>query len=199
MRSSPALLGPALALAAALVTSAPRPALAGEAQIGIAFGGQGSTWQGDGSGFVGVRAGYRFLDLVAPYFLARAGYATVNTRVLELIQIGAQVWAPRLGITRPYLRLGMLHQHEEPWANYKADLVDSFLGVSDGIAHRWGGEFALGLDVPFKEYKSWQFLVTFEGFATVYPPDDKGPRVYGGGTVGLGFNYNFDRPYTGGP
>src|ERR1700760_2317310 len=102
MRASPPFLGAALALGAALVTSAPRPAAAGEIQFGIAAGGQGSSWRGDGSGFVGVRAGYRFLDLVAPYFLARAGYSTVNERVLELIQIGAQVWA-RLGITRPYL------------------------------------------------------------------------------------------------
>ena len=138
---------------------------------------------------MGIRAGYRFIDLIAPYFLARAGYGTVNQRVLELIQLGAQIWA-RIGITRPYLRLGMIHQHEEPWAAYKVDLFNSFLGVGDGIAHRNGGEFALGVDVPVKQYKSWQFHLTFEGLATVFPPDDKGPRVYGGGTAGFGFNYS---------
>ena len=149
-----------LATFATVATLAPRPAEAGEAQFSVAFGGEGSSWAGDGAGFAGIRAGYRFLDLIAPYFLARAGYGTVNERVLELIQLGAQIWA-RLGITRPYLRLGMIHQHEEPWVSYKADPINSFLGVGDGIRHRFGGEFALGVDVPVKQYKAWQFHLTF--------------------------------------
>ena len=188
MKRSPCLPVALAAGFAALVTCAPRPAQAGEAQFSVAFGGEGSSWSGDGAGFVGIRAGYRFMDLFAPYFLARAGYGTVNQRVLELIQLGGQIWA-RIGITRPYFRAGMIHQHEEPWAAYKADVFNSFLGVGDGIAHRFGGEFALGVDVPVKQYKAWQFHLTFEGLTTVFPPDDKGPRVYGGGTAGFGFNY----------
>ncbi len=151
-------------------------------------GGEGSSWAGDAGAFAGVRLGFRFLDVVAPYFVARAGYATVNQRVLELIQLGVQAWA-RLGITRPYLRAGLVHQHEESWAAYKVDVVNSFLGVADGIRHRGGGEFALGLDVPVKQVGAWQIHVTVEGLATVFPPDLKGPRVYGGGTLGVGFNY----------
>jgi hypothetical protein len=108
--------------------------------------------------------------------------------VLELIQLGAQIWA-RIGLTRPYLRVGLVHQHEESWAAYKADIVQSFLGVGDGIRHRGGGEFALGVDVPIKQYQKWQFHFTAEGFATVFPPDNRGPRAYGGGTAGFGFNY----------
>jgi hypothetical protein len=162
--------------------------IAGEIQFGVAAGGEGSSWHGDGAGFVGIRTGFRFRDLIAPYFLARMGYGTVNERVLELIQLGAQIWG-RLGITRPYFRAGFLHQHEEPWAAYKVDLVNSFLGVSDGIAHRNGGEFAVGLDIPFARLRTWQFLFTIEALTTVFPPDNKGPRIYGGGTLGLGFNY----------
>ncbi len=167
---------------------APKPASLGELQLSVAAGGQGSTWPGDPSGFVGVRAGFRFRDLVAPYFIGRMGYAEVNQRVLEMIQLGVQIWA-RLGITRPYLRAGILHQHEESWAAYKVDYLGSFLGVADGINHRDGGEFALGMDIPVAQYKAWQFHFTFEGFATLFPPDQRGPRAYGGGTLGFGFNY----------
>jgi hypothetical protein len=169
------------------VTAAPRPA-SGEIQFSVAAGGEGSAWHGDGAGFVGLRAGFRFRDLIGPYFLARMGYGHTNERVLEMIQLGAQIWG-RLGITRPYFRAGFLHQHEQPWAAYKVDLVNSFLGVSDGIAHRNGGEFAAGLDIPFKQLRSWQFHATVEALTTVFPPDNKGPRIYGGGTLGLGFNY----------
>jgi hypothetical protein len=176
-------------IACLLTTFAARRAhAAGEIQFGVMAGGEGSTWSHDGGGFVGLRLGYRFADLVAPYFLARAGYSTVNERVLELIQLGVQIWA-RIGITRPYVRLGIVHQHEEPWAAYKANLFESFLGVSDGIAHRSGGDFALGVDIPFKQIKQWQLHATVEGLVTVFPPDGRGPRVYGGGTLGMGFNF----------
>jgi hypothetical protein len=190
MRTSRDLCRAALTLAFALAsTAATRPAAAaGEIQFSVAAGGEGSDWRTDGAGFVGIRTGFRFRDLVAPYFLARMGYATVNQRVLEQIQLGAQIWA-RLGITRPYFRAGILHQHEEPWAAYKVDLLGSFLGVADGIYHRDGGEFALGVDIPFKQVKSWQLHATIEALTTLFPDNLSGPRVYGGGTVGLGFNY----------
>ncbi len=169
---------------------APTPPAAsfGEIQLSMALGGEGSSWAGDGAAFGGIRAGFRFKDLIAPYFMARMGYATVNQRVLELIELGVQIYA-RLGITRPYFRLGMLHQHEESWAAYEVDYLGSFLGVADGINHRDGGEFAVGLDIPVAQYKAWQFHLTLEALTTVFPPDQRGPRVYGGGTFGFGFNY----------
>jgi hypothetical protein len=194
MQSFRELARGALPLGAFVAFLAGRPAAAsaGEIQFSVAFGGEGSSWShaGDGAGFAGIRAGYRFIDLVAPYFLARAGYATVNQRVLELVQLGAQIWA-RIGITRPYFRFGLVHQHEESWASYKANFVSSFLGVGDGIRHRGGIEPALGIDIPVKQYQKWQFHVTAEGFSTIFvlPPDNKGPLAYGGGTLGFGFNY----------
>ena len=159
-----------------------------EIQFAIAAGGEGSSWHGDGAGFVGIKAGVRFLQSIAPYFLARAGYANTDQRVLELIQIGAQLWIP-LHAVQPYLRLGMLHQHEESWAGIQGDVPGALVGIGDGIRHRFGGEFALGLDIPFKRHKHWQFYASVEGLATVFPPDQKGPRVYGGRTLGIGFNY----------
>ena len=177
---------PAAALSACLLLF-PAGARAGEIQLRAAAGGEASSWLHDGSPILGIQFGYRFLDLVAPYFLARIGYGPTNQRVLEMIQIGAQIWA-RIGIARPYARFGVLHQHEEPWASVKADGIGALLGVGDGIRHRAGLEGALGVDIPFKQYKSWQFHATIEGIFTGIP-DDKGPGIYAGGTVGLGFNF----------
>jgi hypothetical protein len=173
--------------AAALTVGIAAPARAGEVQIAAAAGGEGSSWRGDGGGFAGIKLGYRFLDLVAPYFIGRLGYANTNQRVLEMLQLGVQLWA-RLGIVRPYLRLGVIHQHEEPWASVEADGWGALLGVGDGIRHRAGVEGALGIDVPFFQRKAWQVYATVEGFATGFP-DSKGPVVYGGGTLGLGLNF----------
>jgi hypothetical protein len=188
MHSSTILPRAVVALAAAaLVGGIGPPARAGELQFSATAGGEGSSWRGDGAGFVGLKLGYRFVDLVAPYFIGRLGYAHINQRMLEMLQLGVQLWA-RIGVTRPYLRLGVIHQHEEPWSSIRADGWGTLLGVGDGISHRAGVEAALGVDIPFKQFKAWQLHATVEGFATGFP-DDKGPVVYGGGTLGLGFNY----------
>ena len=173
--------------AAALTAGIALPARAGEVQFATAVGGEGSSWKGDGAGFAGIQLGYRFRDIVAPYFLGRIGYATIDHRVIEMLQLGVQLWA-RLGIVRPYLRLGVIHQHEEPWNSVKGDGWGALLGVGDGIRHRAGFEGALGIDVPFFQRKAWQVHARVEGFATGFP-DSKGPVVYGGGTLGLGINY----------
>jgi hypothetical protein len=70
----------------------------------------------------------------------------------------------------------------------KADGLGALLGVGDGIRHRAGLEGALGVDIPFKQLRSWQFHATIEGIFTGIP-DDKGPGIYAGGVVGLGFNF----------
>jgi hypothetical protein len=181
-----------VAAAAPRLGDPPPPSSPGEIQLGAAVGGEGSTWRGDGAGFVGIRTGFRFLDIAGPYFLARMGYATVNQRWLEMIQIGGQVWA-RIGITRPYLRLGLTHQHEEPWPSVTADYLGAFIGVADGIRHRSGFEGALGVDIPFKQLKAWQFHATVEGFTSLFP-DARGPRLYGGGTLGVGANFTIFDP-----
>jgi hypothetical protein len=177
---------PAAALSAFLLSTAEARA-GGEIQLRAAVGGEGSSWLHDGAPIASIQFGFRFLDIVAPYFLARIGYGNTNERVLEMIQLGAQVWA-RIGIARPYARFGILHQHEEPWATVKADGIGSLLGVGDGIRHRQGLEGALGVDIPFKQYKSWQFHMTVEGIFTGIPTDN-GPPIYAGGTLGFGFNY----------
>lgn len=187
MRRSSFRLRAASALLVLVLTLPAATAHAGEIQLSALAGGQGSSWRSDVTGFVGLRFGYRFKDIVAPYLLMRAGYANVDQRVVELLQIGVQVWA-RIGPTRPYARVGLVHQHEEPWSAVKADAFGALLGVGDGIRHRGGVEGALGVDLPFKEYKGFQFHATIEALLTGFP-DVRGPGIYAGGVAGIGFNY----------
>ena len=164
----------------------PKPPTA-EIQLSALAGGQGSAWRSDVSGFVGLRFGFRFKDIVAPYLMLRAGYGNTDQRVLELLQLGVQVWA-KIGSTRPYARFGLVHQHEEPWSAVKADPWGALLGVGDGIRHRGGFEGGLGVDIPFKRHKGFELHATVEAVVTGFP-DPRGPAVYGGGIAGLGFNY----------
>jgi hypothetical protein len=184
MRRSSLRFLPLLALAGLTLAE---PARAGEIQLSALAGGQGSSWRSDVSGFVGLRFGYRFKDIVAPYLMLRAGYANTDQRILELLQIGVQVWA-RIGPTRPYARFGLVHQHEEPWPAVKADTFGALFGVGDGIRHRGGFEGALGVDLPFAERKGFQFHATIEALLTGFP-DVRGPGIYAGGVAGIGFNY----------
>lgn len=182
--SFPRALGALLFLAAAAHAA---PVRAAEIQLSALAGGQGSAWRSDVTGFFGLRFGVRFKDVIAPYLMLRAGYANTDQRILELLQIGVQAWAT-IGPTRPYARFGVVHQHEEPWSAVKADAFGALLGVGDGIRHRGGFEGALGVDLPFKEHKGFQFHATIEALVTGFP-DVRGPKVYAGGLAGIGFNY----------
>jgi len=177
------------ALVAGLAVSAggAGAAQAAEIQLANGIGGQGSSWRTDGAGFASLKFGVRFVDLIAPYFIFRLGYGSVDERLLTLVQLGAQLWV-KIGIVRPYLRFGLAHQHEETMAAVKEDAFGAIWGVGDGIRHRGGFEGALGADIPFKTFKKWEFHALIEGFCTGFP-DPRGPAVYGGATAGVGFNF----------
>jgi hypothetical protein len=178
------LIGLAAALAAWLATT---EAGAHDFQLGLGMSGHGTEWRGDGGGYGSLKLGVRFIDLVGVYLEGREGYATVDQRMLTLVSLGAQVWG-RLGITRPYARLGFLHQHEESLAVFTDDVGSALFGVGDGIRHRFGGELGLGLDVPFWTRKDLSFFVGVEARGAVFP-DDLGPLVYAGGGLNVGMSY----------
>ncbi|MFO0762037.1 MAG: hypothetical protein U0359_36695 [Byssovorax sp.] len=186
IRTAPLAAAAALGLA---LLAAPRAArAAGEIQAAVGLGGQGSSWRGDGSGFGAMKIGFRFADVVAPYFLFRFGYANVDERFLTHLSLGLQAWLPTRYV-RPYARFGFVHQHEETWSSVKAEPFGTIFGVGDGIRHRGGFDGALGVDIPFTQHKAWQFHFLVEGVVTGFP-DEKGPPVYGGAMAGLGFNYH---------
>jgi hypothetical protein len=184
MRSPP--LVAALALACTLTLAAPARAV--DFQADVFAGGQGSSWRSDGAAFGSLKLGVRFLDLLAPYFLARVGYGTVDQRMLTLVSIGGQIWG-RLGFTRPYARIGLAHQHEESAAVVQTDPFGALFGVGDGIRHRGGFEGGLGIDLPFKSTRKVEFHATIDSLITWFP-DPRGPKIYAGASAGLGLNYH---------
>lgn len=160
---------------------------AGDIQLDLGLGGEGSSWRGDGAGFGSLQLGYRFKDIVAPYFLARIGYGAVDQRMLTFLSLGLQAWA-RIGQVRPFARLGLVHQHEETMSSVADEPFGAIFGVGDGIRHRAGLDGGLGVDIPFQKAKAWEFHARVEALLTGFP-DPRGPSLYAGASLGLGFNY----------
>ena len=173
---------------AALVLLAPRAGEAAEVQLRGGIVGEGSSWRDDGAATGSLMLGLRFADLASVYAGGRLGLAGVDDRMLTLVTLGGQIWG-RLGASRPYFRFGLVHQHEESTAAVGGDAFGAIFGVGDGIRHRGGFEWAVGLDYPFAKRRSWQFFSTAEALLTWFP-DPRGPALYAGGQLGLGFNYS---------
>ena len=165
-----------------------REARAGEVQLDLGLGGEGSSWHRDGAGFGSLQLGYRFKDIIAPYFLARVGYGAVDQRMLTFLSPGVQAWA-RIGKVRPFARFGLVHQHEETMSSVADEPFGAVFGVGDGIRHRAGLDGGLGVDIPFQKQKAWEFHLRAEALLTGFP-DPRGPALYAGGMLGLGFNYS---------
>lgn len=155
--------------------------------LDIAYGGGTSTWSGDPVGLTSLKLGTRFGEMAGFYFRGSLGYAGVEQRVLLGLALGGQFWIPTPSV-RPYIRAGFLHFHEEP-----IDTIDNvgeaMLGVGSGIRHRSGLEGALGLEFPFYKGKRNSVAGTVE-VATPYLFDDRGPRLYVLGALGIGIHFD---------
>ena len=85
----------------------------------------------------------------------------------------------------PHLRVTALHAHEMTVAVMEHDTFQHVMGVGDGIRHRFGVEGAAGFSVVFLKRKKVNMLAQAEAYVDGFP-DDRGPKVYGGGGLGLG-------------
>lgn len=116
---------------------------------------------------------------------ARTGLLAGDLREVTQIAAGLR-WEPGL----PYLRAGLIHAHETPWAILKEQPIQSIAGTAQGIRHRSGLELALGLHPTLVFNESDGRFGAFVEIAAVVLPDDTGPPVYGqldlGLSVGLG-------------
>jgi hypothetical protein len=200
-RAAPALLA-VIALAASVFFVAPcraddappdapapgpaRPRGEPQATFGIQAG--SSSWPGDPIALTTLKLAWRFQDVIAPFFMTRFGYGVVNDRTLLTLQLGAQLWG-RLGPTRPYVRVAVEHQHEEPVTSVRNDPVGALFGVGDGIRHRAGGDFAVGIDVPLHHGPALDVFATVEAVADWFP-DPRGPSVYALGSAALGVSHS---------
>jgi hypothetical protein len=166
---------------------APAAARAGDLQISLGAAGETTSWEGDSAVYSSFQIGWRWRDLVSVDFLGRLGYGQVDDRVLTYLSVGAELWG-RLGTTRPHVRLGLVHQHEEPIAGIDADPFGALFGVGDGIRHRAGGQISAALDVPIGRLWRHPLFISFGAQATSFP-DDRGPDLYWGAGAGVRWNW----------
>jgi hypothetical protein len=176
-----------LALFVLVAVGGPRRASAGEVQVASGPGVYGSSWRGDGSFGQALRVGYRFGDVVAVDTVGRLGYGTVDDRVITYLSVGGTLYG-RLGKVRPYVRLAVVHQHEEPMPGLRNDPFGAVFGVGDGIRHRGGFGSSLGLDVPVQRINSTEIVLGVDT-SGVWFPDPRGPKLYAGGSLWLGLNF----------
>jgi hypothetical protein len=167
--------------------AAPAAAHATEVQVASGPVANGSTWRGDGALSQSLKLGLRFQDVVSIDALTRLGYATVDDRVLTYLSLGASIYG-RLGIVRPYVRVALVHQHEEPTSAWRADAFGALFGVGDGIRHRGGFGSSLGCDFTVARGPKTEFIFGLDANGTWFP-DPRGPSVYYGGGLWAGMNY----------
>ncbi len=163
------------------------PAKAGEIQLATGPGAYASTWRGDATFGQALRVGYRFGDLVAIDTVSRLGYGAVDQRVITYLSLGATLYG-RLGKIRPYGRFAFVHQHEEPLPAFRHDAFGAVFGVGDGIRHRGGFGWSLGVDVPAYKAKSTELVLGVDS-SVAYFPDPRGPKLYAGGSLWIGLNF----------
>jgi hypothetical protein len=179
------------ALAASALLFFSPPADAAEIQVASGPQVQGSSWRGDASLGQALKLGMRFKEVVAIDALTRLGYAMVDQRVLTYLSLGTTVYPVRLasGRVRPFGRLSLVHQHEEPISALRHDPIGALFGVGDGIRHRGGFGSSLGVDVVAVRGRAADFLLGADINGTWFP-DPRGPAVYFGGGLWAGLDYS---------
>jgi hypothetical protein len=160
----------------------------GEPQANFGLQAGSSTWPGDPVALTTLKLAWRFQDVVAPFFMTRVGYGLVNDRSLISLMIGAQLWG-RIGPARPYVRVAVQHQHEESLAAVRNEPLGALFGVGDGIRHRAGGDFAVGVDLPLHHGPLLDVYATVEAVADWFP-DPRGPSLYALGSAALGVSHS---------
>lgn len=159
----------------------------GEFRLAVGLGAFGTEWRTDVAISTQLKLGYRLWKFLGFYGSFRLGYADVDQRVLTLISLGVQAWLP-LRYAQPFLRVSLLHQHEESLSVIAGNFGSAILGIGEGIRHRGGVGFGLGVDIPVFRHKRWELFLTVEGLVKWFP-GDMGPAVYAGGNLGFGFHY----------
>jgi hypothetical protein len=163
-------------------------ARAGELLVEGGAAGVGSTWKDDGGAVGQLRVGWRFARVVSVDVFGRLGYAAVDQRLMTGVGLGATAWLP-VRTVRPFARFGVVHQHEEPVPGMSGDVFGALVGVGDGIRHRGGVTFGVGVDVPFAKTGAVEWFAGADLGAT-YFTDTRGPQGYLGGGLHLGFAFS---------
>lgn len=182
-----------LALGLVLTAAVARTATAGEVDVALGADAAASEWQEGAIAMGTLELGYAFerLPWLQLAFVSRHGYADVDQRKLGYLAFGVELHHP-LGPTRPYLRVGLAHQHEQPVVTEAHQPWQSLLGVADGIRHRGGVDAALGVEVPFRSLSAGDLYGAAQVMATWFG-DPRGPAWYVAGGVAVGLRWDFAR------
>jgi hypothetical protein len=188
MRFAPKL--PLLTMIAALATPAFAQTAEDQSSIQVLFAATGAKTErgSDAAALSALKVGYRPNPWLEFHLFNRFGYGAENKRLLTFISLGTQLTMD-LGAVNPYFRFALAHQHEERASTFGNNPIGSILGFSAGIHHRGGLEGALGIELPLTPIGELQAFAAIEA-STIYFLDSNGPRLYAGGTAGLGINYS---------
>ena len=178
-----------IAIGLLLVMLASRSGRAGELDLAVGAGASTSTWEGDGGGGSRLELSYFFrrLPWLAPMFVGKVEYSTIDDRISTYFSLGAQArreLGPVLGVARA----GIVHAHEESMAAVLAAPFEALFGVGDGIRHRAGCNAGVGLQVPFGHHRRGDFYGAVDVGATWFF-DDRGPSWYLSGGVAIGVRF----------
>lgn len=179
-----------LAILAAPAATARADGDPGSLQVLFAATGAKTDHQSDAAAMSALKVGYNANEWLGFHFFNRFGYGARNQRLLTFISLGTQLTLD-LGTVNPYFRLAVAHQHEERASVFKDHVLGSLLGFSPGIHHRGGAETAIGLEMPLTPIGDLQAFAAIEA-SSIYFLDSNGPRLYVGGTAGLGINYSLE-------
>ncbi len=184
-----------LAVLAALLVShlvAPAPAHAGELDLSLGLQATATEWPDDAGGGPTLGLTWWFRPWIGATFQGKEHYAQVDDRFLSYFSVNASL-RQRLGRVRLGGALGLVHQHETPYAAAEAMPLSAALGVADGIRHRAGARAGLQLAIPFHERAKGDWYVALELDGTAFTEEDRGPRWMSSAGVAIGFTHDFAR------
>ena len=167
----------------------PSTAHAIEAQVATGPVANGSNWRTDGALSQSLKLGIRFADIASIDAVSRFGYATVDDRTLTYLSLGSTLYGRIGGFARPWVRLALVHQHEEPVSAWRADAFGALFGVGDGIRHRGGFGASVGSDFVVHRGPRTEMVMGLDLNGTWFP-DPRGPTLYYGGGLWTGLNYS---------
>ena len=165
-------------------------ARAGELDVAYGLGATTSAWEDDSGFSSSLKVGYFFsrLPWLAPIFVGRLELVPVDDRMVHYFSIGAEA-RRRLGPVRGYMRLGLVHVHEESRSAFRDHVLQSIVGIGDGLRHRAGGNAGLGVELPLRRFGASDLYGVLDVSATAFA-DDRGPSWYVSATLGVGYRWD---------
>jgi hypothetical protein len=166
-------------------------ASAGVLSVDAGLEASATSWESDSAGFGTLRFGYGFSPRFAVYAEGKLGVGAVDERVVQTIDVGARLARP-VGRLSPYLRAGIVHQHESPGDAVDRDPAATLGGWGNAIRHRAGASAAVGADVRLGRHRRGEFFASLE-LGTSLLVNEDGPAWYWGGGASFGMTFDLER------